>query len=98
MSAIELPEIGIRLDPATPEAKAAIGFEYAGLDVGKRSKFGGKPDWIQGDDTPKCSCGENMTFYGQLDSIGDSVCLADCGMIYIFVCFGCYHTKSVLQT
>jgi len=39
-----------------------------------------------------------MTFYGQLDSVGDAVCLADCGMIYVFVCFDCYETKSVLQS
>ncbi len=28
----------------------------------------------------------------------DAVCLADCGMIYVFVCFDCYETKSVLQS
>ncbi len=39
-----------------------------------------------------------MDFYGQLDSIGDKYCLADCGMIYVFVCFGCYETKSIFQT
>jgi hypothetical protein len=39
-----------------------------------------------------------MTFYGQLDSIGDRFNLADCGMIYVFVCFDCFETQSVLET
>ena len=39
-----------------------------------------------------------MTFYGQLDSINDEICLADCGMIYVFVCFDCFETKSIFQT
>jgi len=39
-----------------------------------------------------------MTFYGQLDSINDEFNLADCGLIYVFVCFGCFETKSILQT
>ena len=39
-----------------------------------------------------------MTFYAQLDSINDDFCLADCGMIFVFVCFECFETKSVLQS
>jgi hypothetical protein len=39
-----------------------------------------------------------MKFYGQLDSIGDDVTLADVGMIYVFVCFDCFTTRSVLQS
>jgi hypothetical protein len=39
-----------------------------------------------------------MTFYAQLDSLGDNHCLADCGMIYVFVCWDCFETKSVLQS
>ncbi|CAN7721300.1 hypothetical protein LJR290_006098 [Variovorax sp. LjRoot290] len=39
-----------------------------------------------------------MTFYAQLDSINDEVVLADCGMIYVFVCFDCFETKSILQS
>jgi hypothetical protein len=31
-----------------------------------------------------------MTFYGQLDSISDEFILADCGLVYIFVCFDCF--------
>lgn len=39
-----------------------------------------------------------MTLYGQLDSVGDEVTLADAGMIYVSVCFDCYATTSVLQS
>ncbi len=27
----------------------------------------------------------------------DEFVLADCGMIYVFVCFDCFETKSILQ-
>jgi hypothetical protein len=39
-----------------------------------------------------------MSFYGQLDSVGDQMTIADVGMVYVFVCFDCYETKSVLQS
>ncbi len=86
------------MNPETPEAKAAVGFKWAGDEIGKRSRLGGVPDWIQGDQTQKCSCGETMTFYGQLDSIGDKYILGDCGMVYVFVCFDCLETKSLVQS
>jgi len=70
---------------------------------GRRERWGNATDLVvrrldSGDETPTCSCGKTMDFYGQLDSIGDKYCLADCGMIYVFVCFGCYETKSIFQT
>jgi hypothetical protein len=39
-----------------------------------------------------------MTFHAQIDSINDEIALADCGMIYVFVCFDCFETKSLLQS
>jgi uncharacterized protein YwqG len=67
--------------------------------MGTRHKLGGTPDFIQRDEHPTCpDCKEPMTFYGQLDSINDEFCLADCGMIYVFVCFGCLETTTVLQS
>lgn len=95
---MNIPEIPLRLVPDSDEAKRVIGFKWAGGDVGRRSKIGGEPTWIVGDETPTCSCGSPMTFYGQLDSVGDDVCLADVGIVYVFVCFNCYETKSVLQS
>ena len=93
-----VPEIPLLLAPQSPDAHSAVGFRLAGGDIGSRSKLGGEPSWLQDPDVPACSCGEPMTFYGQLDSIGDDLVLADCGLIYVFVCFGCFETKSVLQS
>ena len=94
-----VPEIRLVAEPATTEARAALGFEWADEEVGKRHKLGGRPDWLQEEEIPACSqCHEAMSFYGQLDSIGDDVCLADVGMIYVFVCFDCFETKSILQS
>lgn len=93
----QLPEIHVSLDPDSEEAKAAIGFKHNSA-AGKGTKIGGEPEWIQGGERPICDCGKKMTFYGQLDSIGEEYCLADCGMIFVFVCFDCFETKSVLQT
>jgi hypothetical protein len=95
----QIPEIRLVLNPATPEARAAVGFKWAAESVGKRNKLGGTPDWLQTADSPNCSdCGQSMTFYGQLDSVGDQFALADVGLIYVFVCFDCFTTKSVLQS
>lgn len=93
-----IPPIPLLTNPETPEAKAAVGFQWAGDEIGKRHRLGGSPDWIQGDESPSCSCGRKMTFYGQLDSIGDQHILGDCGIVYVFVCFDCLNTKSVVQS
>ena len=93
-----IPEIPLQLAPSTPEARAVVGFEFADSAVGSRSKLGGAPDWAKDAQVPSCSCQRPMSFYGQLDSIGDTVCLADCGMIYVFVRFDCFETKSILQS
>jgi hypothetical protein len=39
-----------------------------------------------------------MTFYGQLDSINDDIIIADCGMIYVFLCFDCYEVTAKIQS
>ncbi len=59
------------------------------------------------------SCKEKMTFVAQIDSMehdedhnphaidalsdGQQYMFGDVGMIYVFVCFDCMETKSVLQ-
>jgi uncharacterized protein YwqG len=95
---MKFPEIPLKLVPSSDEAKAVTGFNYAGGNIGQRSKVGGAPDWIQAESVPECSCGKPMAFYGQLDSVGDGMCLADCGMIYVFICPDCYETQSVFQS
>ena len=92
-----IPEIPLMPTPATEEARSAIGYQWAGPGPGGRHKLGGRPDWLQSDETPRCECGKAMTFYAQLDSIGDKFDLADAGIIYVFVCFDCFTTRSLLQ-
>ena len=76
-------------------------------DLGKRSKLGGDPEWIQESEKIICSkCGKNMNFVSQLDSIdytGDidkdaEYMFGDVGMIYTFFCFDCIEVKSLVQT
>jgi hypothetical protein len=94
-----IPEFRLRVEPTTPEAAAALGFEAAGDEVGTRHRLAGAPTWLQDDETPTCrDCGEPMTFYGQLDSIGDDICIADVGLVYVFVCFNDFEARAVLQS
>ncbi|MCD6051599.1 MAG: hypothetical protein K0Q55_3008 [Verrucomicrobia bacterium] len=93
----KIPEIPLVMNPMTPEARGVIGFKWND-EAGKGHKIGGEPGWIQGDETPECSqCFTGMTFYGQLDCLGDEVALGDCGRIFVFVCMDCLNTQSVLQ-
>jgi len=94
-----IPEIKLAVSAETDEAKAAVGFKYADGEIGARSKLGGSPDWIQPALDVQCDyCRIPMTFYAQIDSVGDKVMLADCGMVYVFVCFDCYESKAVVQS
>lgn len=73
--------------------------------IGLRTKLGGVPEWIQADETPSCShCSQLMSFVGQIDSVEFSeldpdkgFVFGDAGMIYVFFCFDCLHTDSVVQ-
>jgi len=91
-----IPEV--RLVPVgdTDDAKAAIGFRY-NAEAGFRHKLGGVPTRIHQKEWPIC-CNKAMTFYAQLDSIGDAYNLADCGLIYVFVCFDCFCTQAILHS
>ena len=38
--------------------------------IGTATKLGGEPDWVQGDESPKCPCcNQTMTFVAQIDSL-----------------------------
>jgi hypothetical protein len=101
---IKIPPFKLVPQPLSQEAADQPKFKWAGRDsagreVGTRHKLGGDPDFLQGPETPHCpDCKEPMTFYGQLDSINDEFCLADCGIIYVFVCFGCFTTMSFIHS
>ena len=94
----EIPPFRLIPEPLSDEAKSLPPFKWAGDEIGCRHRLGGQPDFIQPTDIPVCSCGKTMTFYAQLDSINDEFILADCGMIYVFVCFDCFETRTVLQS
>lgn len=95
----QIPLIRLVPEPADDIAREALGFKYAGDEVGKRHQLGGTPTWIQGEDIPECPfCHQTMTFYGQLDSIGDRHVIGDCGMIYVFFCFDCNHAEAKVQS
>ena len=93
---MEIPKIKLLPQPETEEAKKALGYKWNEI-AGKRHFIGGAPEEIHENDYPKCSdCGKTMTFYAQLDSIGEDYDLADCMVIHTYVCFDCFTVKSHL--
>ena len=97
-----LPEFRLIPEPADAAAEAVTPNGWCDPEVGRRFKLGGAPDALQGEAAPLCdACGCAMTFYGQLDSLGDSEGLydiADCGLILVFYGFDCCEPKAVLQS
>ena len=95
----KIPPFKLIAEPLNEEAKSLRKFKWASPEVGHRHQLGGDPSFIQAERIPQCGkCGAKMTFYGQLDSISPEYCLADVGMIYVFVCFDCFTTQSFLQS
>ena len=93
-----IPPFRLVPEPLNETAANLPPFKWAGRDVGKRHKLGGEPDFVQDPNWPDCpNCKTKMTFYAQLDSINDEFCIADAGLIYVFLCFDCYHCETVLQ-
>ena len=93
----KIPEIKLIPNPETEEAKQAVGYQWNDV-AGTRHKLGGKPDALSEVEYPKCEeCSEPMTFYAQVDSIGNEYDLMDCCVIHVFVCLDCGTTKSVIN-
>jgi hypothetical protein len=60
-------------------------------------KLGGAPLWIQGDETPACTCGNEMTFIAQLEERGGGgINFGGGGAGYAFVCKTCRHGAKFL--
>ncbi|CUH67321.1 hypothetical protein TL5118_02141 [Thalassovita autumnalis] len=96
---MKLPEFKIVLEPRSEDAISAQGFDWADDDVGTRSKVGGAADLPAEVALPNCpSCTVAMTFVSQLDSIGDSICFADAGLLFTFVCFDCFEAASIIHS
>ncbi|MBO9467451.1 hypothetical protein J7443_19585 [Tropicibacter sp. R15_0] len=95
----QFPTFKLFPEPADDAARASEGVKLADDTVGKRHQLGGQATYLQDAYVPNCpSCAEPMVFYGQLDSIDDNICLADAGLIHVWLCKACFETKSVLQS
>ena len=93
---MQIPKIKLVTQPETEEAMKAVGYQWNKV-AGTRHFLGGKPEEITEADYPKCEdCKNTMTFYAQIDSIGDDYDLADCMVIHNYVCFDCFTVKSQL--
>ncbi len=106
-----LPEFRVDLERVPPGARA-VRLDYP-ENLGLRTKLGGEPDWIQDDETPACEpCGDPMSFVAQIDSVEHDnprnllrqthrsrrqYMFGDVGMIYVFYCFDCSQSASVVQ-
>lgn len=79
---------------------------------GLKTKFGGKPDWIQECKWPNCrKCRQPLSFVGQIDSFEheskknpnskpagkQNFMFVDVGMLYVFYCIGCGKPDVLLQ-
>ena len=93
-----LPPFRLHPEALTDEGRHLRRSEFVNPELGQRHRLGGEPDFIQKEEWPSCSCGEKMTFYAQLDAIGEEYGIADMGLIYIFLCFGCFETESFVQS
>jgi hypothetical protein len=53
-------------------------------------KAGGVPSWLQGQETPNCTCGSAMQFVIQIDSgAAGGINFGDGGIGYAFICNAC---------
>jgi uncharacterized protein YwqG len=96
---MRIPPFKLVPEPQNDEAQNLKKFKWAPSEVGTRHQLGGEPNFLQKSPWPHCRNGHGkMTFYGQLDSINDDICLADCGMIYVFVCLDCFESSSFVQS
>jgi uncharacterized protein YwqG len=95
----KIPPFKLITQAFNEEASKLPKFKLAPDEIGTRHQLGGEPFFLQEEAFPSCpSCNKKMTFYAQLDSINDEFQIADCGMVYVFICFYCNETKSVIQS
>lgn len=93
----------LRLVPEALTAEGAALLErpsFVWEELGERHRIGGAPE-LRNSEWPSCpSCAEPMTFYAQLDGLPGSTQfdLADAGLIYVYVCFGCFEVAAALDS
>jgi hypothetical protein len=70
----------------------------AGKKSGRKSKLGGKPNWVQSDETPDCpKCDAPMAFTAQLAS-DKHIAYSDMGLLYAFTCPDCKIIATSIQS
>jgi hypothetical protein len=95
----KIPPFRLVPKPKNDEAKQLPTFKWADDEIGTRHQLGGSPNFLQEETWPLCpECSRKMLFYAQLDSLNDEFCIADCGMIYIFLCLNCNEVHSFIQS
>ncbi len=95
---IRIPAFRLVREPLDDAADQVEPFRWAGPEVGHRHQLGGEPALLTGD-VPTCpGCARSMTFYGQLDSISDQICLADAGIVTVWVCFDCFEAEARIES
>ena len=93
---MKIPKIKLVTQPDNKEAEDTVRYKWNKI-AGTRHFLGGEPEEKHDYDYPKCNdCKETMTFYSQIDSIGQNYDLADCMVIHTYVCFDCFTVKSHL--
>ena len=96
---MKIPPFKLVPQPLTDEAATLPKFRWTDPEVGQRHQLGGQPVRLKPADFPKCdSCSEQMTFYGQLDSINDDIVIGDAGLVCVFVCLECLTAKALIQS
>jgi hypothetical protein len=106
-----LREYKVQITPCSPGEHAIADPEDPAND-GLKTKFGGSPDWIQGEEWQQCpECKSIMTFVAQIDSFEmesrenpnsrkageQDYMFSDVGMIYVFYCISCATSSSAVQ-
>jgi len=77
-----------------PEVALSAGKSFANAG----SKVGGSPDFLQEPEVKTCpSCGRQMGFVAQIDSMPDVLNIVDNGMIYVFYCSHCFRASTAIQ-
>jgi hypothetical protein len=72
---------------------AAVG----GREMSGDTKFGGIPQFIQGDYTPDC-CGQKMALLAQLDGLDYKEAeLPDSALVYVWLCRRCFDVRAAMQ-